>query len=203
MFRRWWSRNETGPVSAVRRGRQPSERRERGGGACMLTRPERGDGDAARVAEIEMVSSRGASAAISAAPTMASWMIRERIHPLPGRRPGPASRAWNSNTTTTPKFPPPPRSAQNRSGSLSALVRRSVPSATDVVDPVERIGWSARGPAQPTHPTTQGQAAHARVRYDSRRNHEAVWHRSTVDVSEQCSTTHDAAPRRPGPPSPG
>ncbi len=35
----------------------------------------------------------------------------------------------NSNDVTTPKFPPPPRSAQNRSGSVSALAVTNRPSA--------------------------------------------------------------------------
>ena len=43
---------------------------------------------------------------------------------LPGRS---ASRYWNR--VTTPKLPPPPRSAQNRSGLVSASARRSSPSA--------------------------------------------------------------------------
>ena len=34
-----------------------------------------------------------------------------------------------SSAVTMPKLPPPPRSAQKRSGSLSASTRRSVPSA--------------------------------------------------------------------------
>ena len=42
---------------------------------------------------------------------------------------GPTSCSWNSNSVTTPKLPPPPRTAQNRSGFSSAAARRILPSA--------------------------------------------------------------------------
>ena len=42
------------------------------------------------------------------------------------------SNSENSIAVTTPKLPPPPRSAQNRSGWLSASARTSVPSAVTI-----------------------------------------------------------------------
>ena len=42
---------------------------------------------------------------------------------------GPTGCSRYSNAVTTPKLPPPPRSAQNRSGFSSALARTSSPSA--------------------------------------------------------------------------
>ena len=42
---------------------------------------------------------------------------------------GPASWSPNSNSVTTPKFPPPPRIAQNRSGFSDAEATRTSPSA--------------------------------------------------------------------------
>ena len=52
-----------------------------------------------------------------------------------GHSVGPASTSatsWseNENDMTTPKLPPPPRSAQNRSGCSDSLVRTSRPSAS-------------------------------------------------------------------------
>ena len=42
----------------------------------------------------------------------------------------------NSNEVTTPKLPPPPRSAQNRSGCSSALACTCVPSASTTSAPI-------------------------------------------------------------------
>jgi hypothetical protein len=42
----------------------------------------------------------------------------------------------NSNEVTTPKLPPPPRSAQNSSGSSLAETRCSAPSAVTIVAPI-------------------------------------------------------------------
>ena len=42
---------------------------------------------------------------------------------------GPSGCSLNSNEVTTPKLPPPPRSAQNRSGFPRPLTCRSLPSA--------------------------------------------------------------------------
>ena len=41
----------------------------------------------------------------------------------------PVSCSWNSNSVTTPKFPPPPRSPQNSSGFSSAEARTTSPPA--------------------------------------------------------------------------
>ena len=45
---------------------------------------------------------------------------------------GPSGWAVNSNMVTTPKLPPPPRTAQNRSGFSVSLARRSCPSAVTI-----------------------------------------------------------------------
>ena len=51
-----------------------------------------------------------------------SWYIRSTVSWL-------SSCSANSNSVTTPKLPPPPRMAQNRSGCWSAAARRIRPSA--------------------------------------------------------------------------
>jgi hypothetical protein len=45
---------------------------------------------------------------------------------------GPTSWSRYSNSVTTPKFPPPPRTAQNRSAFSSEEARRIRPSATTI-----------------------------------------------------------------------
>ena len=42
--------------------------------------------------------------------------------------------AWNSKEVTTPKFPPPPRSAQNRSSFSEALAVNTFPSAVTICE---------------------------------------------------------------------
>src|SRR6266545_961137 len=56
---------------------------------------------------------------------------------------GPSGWAVNSNVVTTPKLPPPPRSAQNRSGFSVSLARRSCPSAVTI--PTQRQPGDAGG----------------------------------------------------------
>ena len=63
--------------------------------------------------------------------------------------------AWNSKAVTTPKLPPPPRSAQKRSGCSSSLARTSVPSARttsaairlSMVRPKRRVRWPVPPPS--------------------------------------------------------
>jgi len=43
--------------------------------------------------------------------------------------------SFNSNSVTTPKLPPPPRKAQNKSGFSLALARTTEPSAVTRVNP--------------------------------------------------------------------
>ena len=58
-----------------------------------------------------------------------------------------------SRLVTTPKFPPPPRMAQNRSGSCSALTQRNRPSAVTTSKPVTLSAASpSLRPYQPTPP---------------------------------------------------
>src|SRR6516165_1486541 len=67
---------------------------------------------------------------------------------------GPAQTVWTGcdskrNEVTTPKFPPPPRTAQNRSVFSSALATTKLPSASTIstesklsmVNPYFRVRW--------------------------------------------------------------
>src|SRR5271165_474067 len=73
---------------------------------------------------------------------------------------GPTWCSSNSNSVTTPKFPPPPRSAQYRSGYSRAhdpAVGQHDLTRQEVVNGKPELA------VQPTHPAAQRQAAHAGV----------------------------------------
>ena len=55
----------------------------------------------------------------------------------------------NSSAQTTPRGVPPPRSAQNRSGSLSAVARTKVPSASTSSTAVIGVALQAQAPGVP------------------------------------------------------
>ena len=67
----------------------------------------------------------------------------------------PTSCSRNRNEVTTPKLPPPPRSAQNRSGCSSALARTTRPSASttsassrlSIARPNLRVRWPRPPPS--------------------------------------------------------
>ncbi len=62
----------------------------------------------------------------------------------------------NSIAVTTPKLPPPPRSAQNRSGSLSASTRTRFPSALTISTAVIALVWMpCLRPSQPIPPPSE------------------------------------------------
>ena len=74
----------------------------------------------------ELVGERWAAARSRCAAPRPRARTGRTARPRRGRRPRTTS---NSIAVTTPKLPPPPRSAQNRSGSCSASTRTSSPSA--------------------------------------------------------------------------
>ena len=76
----------------------------------------------------EVVSASGATAVTSRHTGRTSAARSSGKNIAPAVSSGSANRR-NSIAVTTPKLPPPPRTAQNRSGSVSASTRRSTPSA--------------------------------------------------------------------------
>ncbi len=86
---------------------------------------------------------------------MTSRRLLDRPERRAGRRPSPTGCSRNWNEVTTPKLPPPPRSAQNRSGFSSALACTSVPSASttsassrlSIVRPYLRVRWPMPPPS--------------------------------------------------------
>ena len=77
---------------------------------------------------------------------------------------GPTGCSLNSNDVTTPKFPPPPRIAQKRSGNSSALVRTTSPLASttsaeirlSIVSPKRRLSQPKPPPSvRPATPVVE------------------------------------------------
>jgi len=75
-------------------------------------------------------SSSGAASAQSRHPRSASGAGSIGNIISPASTIGPSRCRRNSNSVTIPKFPPPPRTPQNRSGCSSALARKTPPSAS-------------------------------------------------------------------------
>ena len=94
-------------------------------------------------------TSSGASTRKSRSPpsTICDWSSGQATRPA--RTTGPSGWRLNSKLVTTPKFPPPPRSPQNRSGLTSSLATTSSPSAVttsqerraSIERPNGRIRW--------------------------------------------------------------
>src|SRR5262245_35522416 len=104
---------------------------------------------------------------------------------MPHKACGPCRWALNSNDVTTPKFPAPPRNAQNRSGLSSALASRSLPSAVTMSARDEVVCGEAELARGPTEARAHGEACHSRCRYDAARH----------DKSEGLGFVIDLAPR--------
>ena len=98
--------------------------------------------------------------------------------------------AWNRNDVTTPKFPPPPRMAQNRSLFSSALAVTKLPSANtrsadsrlSMVNP-----YFAR---QVPETTAQREPADSRASDNSRRHGEPEGVRGVVHIAPTASAAH-------------
>src|SRR4051794_3452662 len=76
-----------------------------------------------------VVSSSGIDLVSSRQPVMTSYAASPGKNSRPPTTVGPTGCSSYSSDTAMPKFPPPPHSAQNRSGLLSALACTSRPSA--------------------------------------------------------------------------
>ena len=105
---------------------------------------------------------------------------------IPASTVGPTWCSRNPNRTTTPKLPPPPRSAHNSSGSVDAFTVTGRPSA------VTRFGCS--GQAAPAHkvaePAAESEPADPGMADDPTGHGEAVRLRPAVDVAPQCAALH-------------
>ena len=109
-----------------------------------------------------------------------------------------SSWARNSNSVTTPKLPPPPRSAQNRSACSSCVARTIRPSARTTVAVGERVDREPEAAHEPADAAAEREAADAGVRDDAGGDDEAVRLGAAVDVTEERAAPDPDAPCVPG-----
>ena len=109
-------------------------------------------------------------------------------------RVGPTRWAWNSKRVTTPKSPPPPRSAQNRSGWSSA--RHDLAVGEHDLGADQRVDRQPVVAHQPADAAAERQPAHAGVRDLPAGHRQAVLLRRGVELAQQraAADPHDAAP---------
>ena len=99
----------------------------------------------------------------------------KRMDDQPDRTSGPTGWSRNSNDVTTPKLPPPPRIAQNRSGLLACAGRhhaRRPPSRSSADEQI--VDRQAVAAAQPAEPAAQRQAGDPGRGVDAERRRESV-----------------------------
>ena len=89
---------------------------------------------------------------------------------------------------TTPKFPPPPRTPQNRSAFSVALAWIGRAVRRDEIDAEETVDRQAVRPDEPTDAATERQAGEAGAGDHPDRHDEPVWLGRAVDVGEGRAT---------------
>ena len=87
----------------------------------------------------------------------------------------------NSNDVTTPKFPPPPRSAQNRSSFSASLAVSALPVGGDHLGRDEVVAREADAPRQVADAAAEREPAHAGRGDDAAGRREAVRVRGVVE----------------------
>ena len=96
----------------------------------------------------------------------------------------------NKNDVTTPKLPPPPRTAQNRSEFSFALATTNRPSASTISTASRLSIVESVPPRQITHPAAQRQPRHSCCRNDSRRYRQPERMRRMIHVAPQRASAH-------------
>ena len=94
----------------------------------------------------------------------------------------------NRNELTTPKFPPPPRSAQNRSGWSLADARTMSPVGGDYLGLEEVVDGEPVLAHEPADAAAEAEAADAGVAHDAARGGQTVGLGLVVDVAPQGTT---------------
>ena len=95
----------------------------------------------------------------------------------------PMSWQRNVNEVTTPKLPPPPRSAQNRSGCEFSLAVTKRAVGEHDVGGQQVVDREAEAPGQVADAAAEGQAGHAGGREEAGRGGHAERDRRVVDVA--------------------
>ena len=100
----------------------------------------------------------------------------------------------NSNDVTTPKFPPPPRSAQKRSSFSSSLADERLPIGRDDLGRDEVVAREAVAPRQVADAAAEREPAHTGGRDDAAGRRETVGTRRVVEDAPRGASLR---PRRP------
>ena len=114
---------------------------------------------------------------------------------VPANTSGPSGTAPNTNEVTTPKLPPPPRSAQKRSSCSVALAWIGLTGRGHDVRLEEVVDGQPVGARQPADPAAEGQARDAGARDHSGRDRQPVRLRRPVEMAEG-RARRDAHPSR-------
>ena len=97
---------------------------------------------------------------------------------------GPTGWSWKVNRVTTPRLPPPPRSAQNRSGWRSRLAVRTCAVGADDLGLDQVVGRPAEPAGQVAEAAAEGEAGHADLGDEPERGGQAVGLGGPVDVGQ-------------------
>ena len=100
---------------------------------------------------------------------------------------GPTSWSRNSNSVTTPKLPPPPRSAQKRSGCSLLAHPQDLPVGGHDLGPDQVVRGQAVLPAQPAEAAAEGESGDAGGGVDPGGRGQSMLCRLAVDVPERGS----------------
>src|SRR5688500_11932015 len=118
-----------------------------------------------------------------------------------GQKVGPPTTVWTSwsrkrNEVTTPKLPPPPRSAQKRSGCSSglAVTRRPLAVGEEAVGLVRVVARQAEPAREVAEPAAEREAADAGGGDDAARRGQAVRVGGAVDLAPRAAAADANGP---------
>ena len=104
---------------------------------------------------------------------------------------GPTGCSRNSNDVTTPKLPPPPRIAQNRSGCSVSLARTRLAVGQYHFGRDQIVDREPEAPAQPAEPAAERESRNAGGGVDPERRRQAVRPASRAIELAQCRPALD------------
>jgi hypothetical protein len=179
------ARTARSPSSTVRRSSRPPRspagsagprRRPAAAGSCRA-------GRRCRARRARRRRSRGRSAA-------RRWCRSAAQKTGPAITVGPTGCSANRNEVTTPKLPPPPRSAQNRSGCSSADARTMLALGGDHLGGEQVVDGEPVLAHEPADAAAEGEPADAGVAHDAAGGGQTVGLRLVVDVAPQGTALH-------------
>ena len=150
----------------------------------------------------QTVSSSGASATKRAIAVEQLPGLVEGMTISPDSTSGPIGWSWNSNEVTTPKLPPPPRIAQNRSGFSVALARTQLAVGGDHVGGQQIVDRQAVLAAEPAEAAAQREPGDPGGGVDADRGREAEGLGRLVELGRAWRPARPGRSRRDRPHAP-